>query len=101
MNELLLEADISQYKYAFVKVAKKAEEELVKVSDSISFISIFSELVSMAEQKGIISPSDALPNFIENKEMMFEMYETYFNTSKESKNKKKTKFSTWFHKGEK
>lgn len=101
MNELLLEADISQYKYAFVKVAKKAEEELVKFSDSISFINIFSELVSMAEQKGIISPSDALPNFIENKEMMFEMYETYFNTSKESKNKKKTKFSTWFHKGEK
>ncbi len=101
MNELLLETDITQYKYAFIKVANRTQKELVDQSDAISFMNIYSVLVNSAITNGIIKNSDEIQNFTETENSMNSIYEALLNSPKESKNKKKSKFSNLFHKGEK
>ncbi len=101
MNELLLETDITQYKYAFIKVSSRTQKELIDQSDAISFINIYSVLVNSAITNGIIQNSDEIQNFTEAENTMNSIYDALLNSSKESKNKKKSKFSNLFHKGEK
>lgn len=98
LNELILEADITQYKNAFIKIAKKIQDNLLKNDDFITYLFVFTELLIQAEQKEILKLDIDFSDYKEN----FELMNTKFNECKNTlskDNKKKSKFG-FFKKAE-
>lgn len=98
LNELLLENDISEYKYAFIKIAIKIQDILNDKEDFATFIKVYVPIVRIAVKKNIIISFDEISGYSQleimmNQKLNFE-YEMQNN-----KTKKKSKFSL-FKKGE-
>lgn len=92
LNELLLENDISEYKYAFIKIAIKIQDILNDKEDFATFIKVYVPIVRIAVEKNIINSFDEISGYSQleimmNQKLNFE-YEMQNN-----KTKKKSKFS--------
>lgn len=97
LNELLLENDISEYKYAFIKIAIKIQDILNDKEDFATFIKVYVPIVRIAVEKNIINSFGEISGYSQleimmNQKLNFE-YEMQNN-----KTKKKSKFSL-FKKG--
>ena len=98
LYELLLENDISQYKYAFIKIATKIQELLKDKEDFATFMKVYVPIVNAAVKNNIISSSDEIDGFLEIEKLMNQIFDSEYETQN-NKTKKKSKFGL-FKKGE-
>lgn len=98
LYELLLENDISQYKYAFIKIATKIQELLKDKEDFATFMKVYVPIVNAAVKNNIISSSDEIVGFLEIEKLMNQIFDSEYETQN-NKTKKKSKFGL-FKKGE-
>ena len=98
LYELLLENDISQYKYAFIKIATKIQELLKDKEDFATFMKVYVPIVNTAVKNNIISSSDEIDGFLEIEKLMNQIFDSEYETQN-NKTKKKSKFGL-FKKGE-
>lgn len=91
LNELLLEHDITQYKYSFFKISLKIQQMLIEHDDCITFLKVYSRIIEMAIAKNVITDKNEMHNYDENHEAMKNKFEMERNQDN-SKNKKKSKF---------
>ena len=98
LNELLLENDISEYKYAFIKIATKIQNILNEKNDFVTFIKVYMPIVKTAVENNIIDNSDEISGFSEIEELMNQKFDAEYEMQN-NKTKKKSKFSL-FKKGE-
>lgn len=97
LYELLLENDISQYKYAFIKIATKIQELLKDKEDFATFMKVYVPIVNAAVKNNIISSSDEIDGFLEIEKLMNQIFDSEYETQN-NKTKKKSKFGL-FKKG--
>ncbi|MCI7798757.1 MAG: hypothetical protein MR555_03490 [Spirochaetia bacterium] len=98
LNELLLENDISEYKYAFIKIAIKIQEILNDKEDFATFIKVYVPIVRIAIDNNIINNSDEISGYSEIKEMMNQKYNIDYEMH--NNNAKKKSIFGLFKKGE-
>lgn len=98
LYELLLENDISQYKYAFIKIATKIQELLKDKEDFATFMKVYVPIVNAAIKNNIISRSDEIDGFLEIEKLMNQIFDSEYETQN-NKTKKKSMFGL-FKKGE-
>lgn len=98
LYELLLENDILQYKYAFIKIATKIQELLKDKEDFATFMKVYVPIVNAAVKNNIISSSDEIDGFLEIEKLMNQIFDSEYETQN-NKTKKKSKFGL-FKKGE-
>ena len=98
LYELLLENDISQYKYAFIKIATKIQELLKDKEDFATFMKVYVPIVDAAVKNSIINSSDEIDGFLEIEKLMNQIFDSEYETQN-NKTKKKSKFGL-FKKGE-
>lgn len=98
LYELLLENDISQYKYAFIKIATKIQELLKDKEDFATFMKVYVPIVNAAVKNNIISSSDEIDGFLEIEKLMNQIFDSEYETQN-NKTKKKSMFGL-FKKGE-
>ena len=98
LYELLLENDISQYKYAFIKIATKIQELLKDKEDFATFMKVYVPIVDAAVKNNIISSSDEIDGFLEIEKLMNQIFDSEYETQN-NKTKKKSMFGL-FKKGE-
>lgn len=98
LYELLLENDISQYKYAFIKIATKIQELLKDKEDFATFMKVYVPIVNAAVKNNIISSSDEIDGLLEIEKLMNQIFDSEYETQN-NKTKKKSKFGL-FKKGE-
>lgn len=112
LNELLLENDIKQYKFSFIRIAKAVQNFLASNEDFYTFLCVYDLLVQKAIQNGLINNSaiqinsDVLDNYldsyIEEKKRMTSLYEKELeklnNAKSNTKSVKKKKY-TMFKRG--
>ena len=98
LSELLLENDISQYTYAFIKIATKIQELLKDKQDFATFMQVYVPIVNAAVKNNIISSSDEIDGFLEIEKLMNQIFDSEYETQN-NKTKKKSKFGL-FKKGE-
>ena len=98
LYELLLENDISQYKYAFIKIATKIQELLKDKEDFATFMKVYVPIVNAAIKNNIISSSDEIDGFLEIEKLMNQIFDSEYETQN-NKTKKKSMFGL-FKKGE-
>lgn len=98
LYELLLENDISQYKYAFIKIATKIQELLKDKEDFATFMKVYVPIVNTAVKNNIISSSDEIDGFLEIEKLMNQIFDSEYETQN-NKTKKKSMFGL-FKKGE-
>lgn len=91
LYELLLENDISQYKYAFIKIATKIQELLKDKEDFATFMKVYVPIVNAAVKNNIISSSDEIDGFLEIEKLMNQIFDSEYETQN-NKTKKKSKF---------
>lgn len=98
LYELLLENDILQYKYAFIKIATKIQELLKDKEDFATFMKVYVPIVNAAVKNNIISSSDEIDGFLEIEKLMNQIFDSEYETQN-NKTKKKSMFGL-FKKGE-
>lgn len=98
LNELLVEPDINQYKFAFIKIANKIQNMLIEKDDYISFLLIYSVIINKALNQQILCNYGDIEKFSESYEMMKQKYDAEYENLN-PKTKKKSMFSL-FKKGE-
>lgn len=98
LYELLLENDISQYKYAFIKIATKIQELLKDKEDFATFMKVYLPIVNAAVKNSIINSSDEIDGFLEIEKLMNQIFDSEYETQN-NKTKKKSMFGL-FKKGE-
>lgn len=91
MNELLSENDISQYKYAFTKIAEFVQSKLEESCDYISFLNIYSILLEKAIYLNIIHRDEIPQNFEQIKDKMKKYYDKNLETYKSLEDTQKQK----------
>ena len=94
MNELLLEPDISQYRFAFIKAATKALEHLARQKDFLSFANIYLTLVRNAVSIGLMEYESEIPGYESTEKEMLDLYgiPEIIDTKKSIDKKKKFSF---------
>lgn len=95
--ELLLESDISQYKYAFIKIATKVQQLLIEKNEYITFNFVYAVLVEKAINENVITSNNEIPDFTDNYNKMKELSSE--NENQEKSSEKKSIFGI-FKKGE-
>lgn len=98
LNELLLENDISEYKYAFIKIAIKIQDILNDKEDFVTFIKVYVPIVRIAIENNIINNSDEISGYSEIKEMMNQKFNIDYEMH--NNNAKKKSIFGLFKKGE-
>lgn len=98
LNELLLENDISEYKYAFIKIAIKIQDILNDKEDFATFIKVYVPIVRIAIENNIINNSDEISGYSEIKEMMNQKFNIDYEMH--NNNAKKKSIFGLFKKGE-
>lgn len=98
MHELLNESDILQYKYSFIKVAKKIQDELLLNKDCFSFFNLYEPLIEVALQSEIFPSKEEISDFDMVYQEMEELYKEKTKVKESNQNLKKPKFSL-FSKG--
>ena len=93
MNELLLEPDISQYRFAFIKAATKALEHLARKKDFLSFANIYLTLVRNAVSIGLMESESEIPGYESTEKEMLDLYGIPEIIDTKKSNDKKKKFS--------
>ena len=98
LNELLLENDISQYEYAFIKIATRVQNILIDKNDFVTFTKVYATIVKKAVDSKIITDIDKIPGYSESEKSMNQNLKSEYE-KQNTINKKKSMFGL-FKKGE-
>ena len=98
LHELLQENDISQYAFAFIKIALAAQETLLSQNDYLTFLFVYAPIVQNALSADVLKSEDELSGYAESKAKTEELYKNDLDSIQKSVSKNKPKFKL-FHKG--